>query len=339
MRRSRSVRSCLALLTLTLACHRSVGPRADPPDAAPELDGATLVDDPVNGDPLPLPYCPITLRLGQHDRAESDYDPNAGSACVEVLHPLHPPYVGAIDCVRLGAAYFGEPVKIEKDRCTDDGSTPEELRATCIGARGALVHVHARAEGGALVVSIDGHPDVRWRSVCMALGQYRFVVPEMIPSFEAIRASWGRREPSERCIGFTGPVRNVDVVLRVSMPPRRAGQDYGSICTHAKADLRIPSLGIQRDLGAFGNYCGAVSVYDLADVEGAEVYASDMGVSRRFAFPLGDRLVYLTGHDQTETLDLPCGARVHFRVDAQGEREGRARWTQGPAAFTRSFLQ
>ncbi len=281
-----------------------------------------------SGEPPFRFVCPLVFRLVQHDpRAENvNLVPNKRYACVELAQPGLPPDIAAIGCAALGEPYLAEPVRLEADRCTDDGSTASELRAVCIGDKGALVHVNARRENDVIVVSADdGTPPVRWGPyACIADGAYRFVVPESVPRFDTIRASWGRRAPSERCATFRGPARTIEVVLRESMPPKIAGIDNPRCGENgrdqAQLELSVPSLGVRRDLGPLGNGCGSYAVYDLDDVGGVEVEASNMGVSRRFAFAMGDRLVYLTRDNATETLDLPCGSRARFRVEARGER-------------------
>jgi hypothetical protein len=291
---------------------------ANPADRADAGYGARQGDPPID--------CPVVMHLLQHDRTAEYYDANlnGGSACVELAQPGYPEVLRAIGCVRMGAPYFAEPVHLEADRCTDDGSTPTELRAVCIGEKGAIVHVQARRDGSTIVVAADGERPARWGpNACIAAGAFRFIIPETVPRFDAIRASWGRTGPSDRCATYRGPTRTVDAFLRELTPPTTDGgktSECGQNCDEPLVELSIPSLGLRRELGTIGNGGGDYNIVDMPDVGGVALDSSNMGTSERFVFPMGDRLVYLTKQNATETVDLPCGTRVHFRVHARGER-------------------
>lgn len=334
--RARAFDACVlvALGTVAVACRRaastsSVGDAAaDAPADAPAEAGYQV----WNGSPQPRLDCPITLSLAQHEQlAEDDnHVHDQGRACIEFDASGVPQEVRAVACTTLARPYFAEPLRLETDRCNDDGSSERELRAVCLGERASLVHVRARREGDAIIVSVDGQKDVRWRpNACIGWGEYRFVVPESNPRFAQIRASWGNVRASERCRSFAGTVRQVDVLLHESMPPNIDGQDNPACGRgptprwRARVELLVPSLGIRRDLGMLQNGSADYEVYDLSDVGGLEISASDDGTSRRLAFQMGDRIVYLTPDNAMETVDLPCGVNARLRTDASGQRSSQ----------------
>lgn len=78
--------------------------------------------------------------------------------------------------------------------------------------------------------------------------------------------------------------------------------------------------GIIQDLGKFeGEPIWVPYFYDLfAAGEGEDVYSEDAEWSEDGDSPEPESTMFIVDHDESAKFDIPCGAKVHIRLDGQG---------------------
>jgi hypothetical protein len=299
------MRPLLVLVATTLACSRPTRVSLEAPaDASPcdrRIAVASRVVGSWRGDATD------ESRGSPHLVVEID-DPSAGSSQTREIARLP-----------IASPFFAAEVG-PSDLCADDGSTPDELSIRCIADRGEIVRARVHDDGHALRVRIGDAPATRWQMAHAENACFDLHGLDERRDLEAARAAWGRDMPSARCEGkraASGPVRAV-----LDFPPGRekpyfcaGGWDRPGGATDATSvRVSIPSLGIRKELGALGNQCGGLHVTRFTDADAIALETSDMGLEKRFAYRLGDRLYVVGEDDRIAALDLPCGARVVFDV-------------------------
>lgn len=199
------------------------------------------------------------------------------------------------------AAEYGPP-----DLCSDDGSTPDHIAISCItGPSAKITKLTVVRDGSGLLATMDGK-QTRWEppkweaSRCFELHGL-----DGKRDLEAFRKTWMLDLPKCQRSSSSPPLK---ITLRLD--PVTAGSG------HHDAKVTLFGGGPPRDVGMMTNMSGAVGFRRSPDVNGITVSASDMGVDRRFAYQLGDRIYYVAEDGRIHATELPCGARTTFEVRA-----------------------
>lgn len=191
------------------------------------------------------------------------------------------------------------------DLCSDDGSTPERIAISCItGPSAKLTKLIVARDGSGLTVTTDGKP-TQWEPPDWASRCFELHGLDGKRDLEPLRKSWMLDEP--KC-----PRNPSSLPLKVTLQldPLTAGGG------HYDAKVTLLGAGQPRGVGKMTNMSGAVGFRRAPDVNGITVSASDMGVERRFAYQLGDRIYYVAEDGRVHAAELPCGARTKLEVRA-----------------------
>lgn len=192
------------------------------------------------------------------------------------------------------------------DLCSDDGSTPERIAIRCItGPAANITKLTVAREGSGLTVMKDGKR-TRWEPPDFVASQcFELHGLDGKRDLEALRKTWMLDEP--KC------------QRRSSSPPHETTLELDPSAVgggHHDAKVTLLGAGPTRGLGKMTNMSGAVGFRRLPDLNGVTISASDMGVDRRLAYQLGDRVYYVADDGHVHAAELPCGARVKFDVRA-----------------------
>jgi hypothetical protein len=241
-------------------------------------------------------------------------DPNSGSRTSREI-------------VRLPAAVpFFATDWDPKDLCSDDGSTSEQVSVRCIVGRGIVSHVLVSNNGNTLDVRVDDAPAHHWQMPAFEHACFDLHGYDARRDLEPIRASWGRETASARCQGV--PTRPPARVV-FDLQPQRGKSEQGTKAYHctggttgptgaASVWLSVASIGLRNEVGVLSNLCGGLHVTRYDDADAIMLTTSDMGIERRFAYRLGDRLYLLSGDGRITGIELPCGAHATFDVRSPG---------------------
>lgn len=211
----------------------------------------------------------------------------------------------------LAAPYFAAAFSTP-ELCSAADAPPGEVALTCLGRKAQPATIRARVQDRAVVVEVDGAQPTRLElddpDAC----------PELVSAFERrdlepLRRAWANDAPSERCASAR-PGKSVvrarfhlDVA---SAPPSSSASSGPAACSAPTTIALLVDRAPPKPLGDFANLCGMCRVTRFTDVNALELGCSDMDLSRRFAYQLGDAVYVTSGEQRVDRVELPCGARA-----------------------------
>jgi len=205
------------------------------------------------------------------------------------------------------------------DLCSDEaGAAPGTIAVRCVSA-GVIRRLVVRTSGDALEVIVDGAAPTLWRMPGVAHGCYELHGLGVVRDLEPLRAAWGRDEPRAACRGakphapvslaLRFPVVAANYVCAAATSVSDAGPSSGAVdATRVQLILGTTT----HDLGVLHEQCAGFFVTRFDDADAVSFGTTDLGVERRFAYRLGDRLYFSNDIGGVSSAELPCAAAATF---------------------------
>lgn len=225
----------------------------------------------------------------------------------------------AVAAVTLPKPYFARDFALD-ELCIDDRTTADVLRVVClveVEHHVALRRLEVRHDGGALVVTGDAlaatpKPHVLTDPTACV----HFTPLGTASDLEALAATFASDRPSLRC-GDAGAPKTLEATIDLEVPPPAARSTCGLTSTALSSTtvtLLVPATKTNLALDLLANQCGGLHETRYTNANAVELSASDMGISSRFFYQLGDRLYFTRDTTHVASIELPCASKVRFTV-------------------------
>ena len=260
----------------------------------------------------PAPPCGTTAIVRARVAGRFVGEPAEGTlpALIIAVESTHPEAM--IARVALASPEFAAEYSLE-DLCTDEGSTADRLALRCLSQDQAKVkRLIITRDGGGLAVTEDSK-QILWEPTFFANQCFELHGLDHRSDLDTLRSTYRLDAPKCPRDPSAPPVK-VRLRIDASKTTTRCSPDHMPV----EARVSLLGAGAPKDLGILNNLCGATGAHRWPNLSGLQINASDMGISQRFVYQLGDRVYYSVEDGHVRAAELPCGARAVFDHETIG---------------------